>query len=137
MDCMMMDCLTQWATILSPIIGVFAIVVAFIVARESSKDAEKQVKAIYNLLDVFVAANNPNIENARLKYLGQLADIDSQIKKVKDLLDIRRNPFRDDEIELQEKAERRRLLNQLVDKRKEIERNLSLIEDYFKKTCSE
>ena len=134
---MMMDCLTQWATILSPIIGVFAIVVAFIVARESSKDAEKQVKAIYNLLDVFVAANNPNIENARLKYLGQLADMDSQIKKVKDLLDIRRNPFRDDEIELQEKAERRRLLNQLVDKRKEIERNLSLIEDYFKKTCSE
>lgn len=133
----MIDCLTQWATILSPIIGVFAIVVAFIVARESSKDAEKQVKAIYNLLDVFVAANNPNIENARLKYLGQLADIDSQIKKVKDLLDIRRNPFRDDEIELQEKAERRRLLNQLVDKRKEIERNLSLIEDYFKKTCSE
>lgn len=132
-----MDCLTQWATILSPIIGVFAIVVAFIVARESSKDAEKQVKAIYNLLDVFVAANNPNIENARLKYLGQLADMDSQIKKVKDLLDIRRNPFRDDEIELQEKAERRRLLNQLVDKRKEIERNLSLIEDYFKKTCSE
>ena len=132
-----MDCLTQWATILSPIIGVFAIVVAFIVARESSKDAEKQVKAIYNLLDVFVAANNPNIETARLKYLGQLADIDSQIKKVKDLLDIRRNPFRDDEIELQEKAERRRLLNQLVDKRKEIERNLSLIEDYFKKTCSE
>lgn len=134
---MMMDCLTQWATILSPIIGVFAIVVAFIVARDSSKDAEKQVKAIYNLLDVFVAANNPNIENARLKYLGQLADIDSQIKKVKDLLDIRRNPFRDDEIELQEKAEQRRLLNQLVDKRKEIERNLSLIEDYFKKTCSE
>lgn len=133
----MIDCLTQWATILSPIIGVFAIVVAFIVARESSKDAEKQVKAIYNLLDVFVAANNPNIENARLKYLGQLADIDSQIKKVKDLLDIRRNPFRDDEIELQEKAEQRRLLNQLVDKRKEIERNLSLIEDYFKKTCSE
>lgn len=132
----MIDCLTQWATILSPIIGVFAIVVAFIVARESSKDAEKQVKAIYNLLDVFVAANNPNIENARLKYLGQLADIDSQIKKVKDLLDIRRNPFRDDEIELQEKAERRRLLNQLVDKRNEIERNLSLIEDYFKKTCS-
>ena len=59
------------------------------------------------------------------------------IEKVKDLLDIRRNPFRDDEIELQEKAEQRRLLNQLVDKRKEIERNLSLIEDYFKKTCSE
>lgn len=137
MDFMMIDSLTQWATILSPIIGVFAIVVAFIVARESSKDAEKQVKAIYNLLDVFVAANNPNIENARLKYLGQLADIDSQIKKVKDLLDTRRNPFRDDEIELQEKAEQRRLLNQLVDKRKEIERNLSLIEDYFKKTCSE
>lgn len=129
---MMMDCLTQWATILSPITGVVAIVVALIVARDSSKDAEKQVKAIYNLLDVFVAANNPNIEAARLKYLERLADIDSQISKVKESLKIR-NPFRDDEIELQEKSEQRRTLNQLVDKRKEVERNLSLIEDYIEK----
>lgn len=129
---MMMDCLTQWATILSPITGVVAIVVALIVARDSSKDAEKQVKAIYNLLDVFVAANNPNIEDARLKYLERLADIDSQISKVKESLKIR-NPFRDDEIELQEKSEQRRTLNQLVDKRKEVERNLSLIEDYIEK----
>lgn len=128
----MMDCLTQWATILSPIIGVVAIVVALFTARDSSKDAEKQVKAIYNLLDVFVAANNPNIEAARLKYLERLADIDSQISKVKESLKIR-NPFRDDEIELQEKSEQRRTLNQLVDKRKEVERNLSLIEDYIEK----
>ena len=128
----MMDCLTQWATILSPIIGVVAIVVALFTARDSSKDAEKQVKAIYSLLDVFVAANNPNIEAARLKYLERLADIDSQISKVKESLNIR-NPFRDEEIELQEKAEQRRMLNQLVDKRKEVERNLSLIEDYIEK----
>lgn len=132
---MMMDCLTQWATILSPITGVVAIVVALIVARDSSKDAEKQVKAIYNLLDVFVAANNPNIEDARLKYVEQLANIDGQIRKVEKSLETR-NPFRDDNIELQEKAEQRRVLNQLVGKRKEIERNISLIEDYFKKTCS-
>ncbi len=128
----MMDCLTQWATILSPIIGVVAIVVALFTARDSSKDAEKQVKAIYSLLDVFVAANNPNIEAARLKYLERLADIDSQISKVKESLKIR-NPFRDNEIELQEKSEQRRTLNQLVDKRKEVERNLSLIEDYIEK----
>lgn len=130
---MMMNCFTQWATILSPITGVVAIVVALIVARDSSKDAEKQVKAIYNLLDVFVAANNPNIEDARLKYLEQLADIDGRIRRVKESTEIVRNPFRDDEIELQEKAKLRIVLNQLKGKRKEIERNLSLIEDYINK----
>ena len=127
-----MECFTQWATILSPIIGVAAIVVAFIVARDSSKDAEKQVKAIYDLLDVFVAANNPNIEEARLKFQEQLANIDSKIRTVKKLLE-KRNPFRDDEVELQEKSEQQRTLNQLMDKRKEIELNFSLIEDYIEK----
>lgn len=110
-----------------------AIVVALIVARDSSKDTVKQVKAIYNLLDVFVAANNPNIEDARLNYLEQLTDIDGRIRRVKESTEIVRNPFRDDEIELHEKAKLRIVLNQLKGKRKEIERNLSLIEDYINK----
>lgn len=37
----MLDSLTQWATLLSPIISVIAIIVALRVARSSSKDAQE------------------------------------------------------------------------------------------------
>ena len=50
----MLDSLTQWATLLSPIISVIAIIVALRVARSSSKE---QIKAIRHLLDMFIAAN--------------------------------------------------------------------------------
>ena len=40
----MLDSLTQWATLLSPIISVIAIIVALRVARSSSKDAQEQIK---------------------------------------------------------------------------------------------
>lgn len=53
----MLDSLTQWATLLSPIISVIAIIVALRVARSSSKDAQEQIKAIRHLLDMFIAAN--------------------------------------------------------------------------------
>ena len=51
----MLDSLTQWATLLSPIISVIAIIVALRVARSSSKDAQEQIKAIRHLLDMFIA----------------------------------------------------------------------------------
>ena len=54
----MRENLVQWATLLSPIISVIAIIVALHIARTSSKEAQKQIAAIRNLLDVFVAANN-------------------------------------------------------------------------------
>ena len=44
-----------WATVLSPIVGVIAIIVALIIAHGSSKDTYKQIKGIYNLLDVYIA----------------------------------------------------------------------------------
>ena len=53
----MLDSLTQWATLLSPIISVIAIIVALRVARSSSKDAQEQIKAIRHLLDMVIAAN--------------------------------------------------------------------------------
>ena len=93
----MINNLVQWATLLSPIISVIAIIVALHVARSSSKDAQKQIAAIRHLLDVFVAANNLDIVEAQRKY--------------------------------QQKAH----LDQLLAKRREIEVNLSLIQDYVKK----
>ena len=56
-----------WATVLSPIVGVVAIIVALIIARRSSKETKKQIEAVYNLLDVFVAAQNPTMLEAKRK----------------------------------------------------------------------
>lgn len=132
-----MDSLTQWATLLSPMISVIAIIVALIVALSSSKDAQKQIKAIRNLLDVFVAASNLDIVEAQRKYQRQLAELDQQIEGAQMEVDTV-YPFVggariDHIIAAQEKAEQKAHLNQLLTKRKEIEINLSLIQDYIKK----
>ena len=129
--------LTEWATLLSPIISVVAIIVALIVARSSSKDAQQQIKAIRLLLDVFVAANNLDIVEAQRKYQRQLAELDNQIEKTQMEVDIV-NPFRygariEQIVAVQEKEKQKAYLNQLLAKRKEIEVNLSLIQKYIKK----
>lgn len=133
----MLDSLTQWATLLSPIISVIAIIIALNVARSSSKDAQQQINAIRHLLDVFVAANNLNIVEAQRKYKRQLAELDSQIEDAQMDVDTV-YPFVggariDHIIAAQEKAEQKAHLNQLLAKRKEIEVNLSLIQDYIQK----
>ena len=126
-----------WATLLSPIISVIAIIVALFVARSSSKDAREQIKSIRNLLDVFVAANNLNIVEAQRKYQQQLRELDNMIDDAQMEVDIV-NPFVggviiDRIMEDQEKKEHRDRLNQLLAKRKEVKINLSLIQDYINK----
>lgn len=132
-----MECWIQWATLASPIISVVAIIVALCVARSSSKDAQKQITAIHNLLDVFVAANNLDIVEAQRKYQRQLAELDRQIEDAQFDVDTV-YPFVGgaliDKIEAaQEKQGQINRLNSLLAKRKEIETNLSLIDDYIKK----
>lgn len=132
-----MECWIQWATLASPIISVVAIIVALCVARSSSKDAQKQIIAIHNLLDVFVAANNLDIVEAQRKYQRQLAELDRQIEDAQFDVDTV-YPFVGgsliDKIEAaQEKQGQINRLNGLLAKRKEIETNLSLIDDYIKK----
>ena len=132
-----MECWIQWATLASPIISVVAIIVALCVARSSSKDAQKQITAIHNLLDVFVAANNLDIVEAQRKYQRQLAELDRQIEDAQFDVDTV-YPFVGgsliDKIEAsKEKQGQINRLNGLLAKRKEIETNLSLIDDYIKK----
>ena len=132
-----MDTLTQWATLLSPIISVIAIIVALIVARSSSKDAQEQINAIRNLLDVFVAANNLDIIEAQRKYQRQLIELDQQITEAKTTVETV-SPFvsavRIERVHAaQEKIKQIEYLNKLLAKRKEIEVNLSLIQNYIKK----
>ena len=132
----MIDNLVQWATLLSPIISVIAIIVALHVARSSSKDAQKQIAAIRHLLDVFVAANNLDIVEAQRKYQQQLVELDKEIEDARMEVDIV-YPFVggariDHIIAAQEKAKQKAHLDQLLAKRREIEVNLSLIQDYVK-----
>ena len=127
-----------WATQLSPIISGIAIIVALIVARSSSKDAKEQIKAIRHLLDVFVAANNLDIVEAQRKYQQQLVALNSQIEDAQMAVDIV-NPFsggaRIDRImNAQEKSQQIEHLNRLLTKRKEMEINLTLIQDYINKS---
>ncbi|MBD5284548.1 MAG: hypothetical protein HDS31_08135 [Bacteroides sp.] len=131
---------TVWATFLSPVISAIAIVVALFVARSSSKDAREQIKSIRNLLDVFVAANNLNIVEAQRKYQQQLRELDNLIEEAQMEVDTV-SPFtggaRIEQIqETQQKTEQIDYLNQLIFKRKEIEINLSLIQDYVNKATT-
>ena len=116
----MIDNLVQWATLLSPIISVIAIIVALHVARSSSKDAQKQIAAIRHLLDVFVAANNLDIVEAQRKYQQQLVELDKEIEDAQMEVDIV-YPFVggariDHIIAAQEKAEQKAHLDQLLAK---------------------
>lgn len=133
----MINNLVQWATLLSPIISVIAIIVALHVARSSSKDAQKQIAAIRHLLDVFVAANNLDIVEAQRKYQQQLAELDKEIEDAQMEVDTVYHFVGgvriDHIIAAQEKAEQKAHLDQLLAKRREIEVNLSLIQDYVKK----
>ena len=89
------------------------------------------------MLDVFVAANNLDIVEAQRKYQQQLVELDKEIEDAQMEIDMV-SPFIggariDHIIAAQEKAEQKAHLDQLLAKRREIEVNLSLIQDYVKK----
>lgn len=137
----MINGLTQWATLLSPIISVIAIIVALRVARCSSKEAQEQIKAIRHLFDVFVAANNLDIVDAQRKYQQQLINLEPKIEEAKFAVESAHSPFIGgsliEQIHDHEKyLNRKEYLNQLLVKRKEIEVNLSLIQDYIHKATN-
>ena len=88
------------------------------------------------MLDVFVAANNLDIVEAQRKYQQQLVELDKEIEDAQMEVDTV-YPFVggariDHIIVAQEKAEQKAHLDQLLAKRREIEVNLSLIQDYVK-----
>ncbi len=136
----MSETISFWATLLSPIAGVIAIIVALIIANRSSRDAEKQVTAIHNLLDVFVAAQNPNMVEAMQHYKQQLARLDEQIGAVKEDLEtvdpfFGRGPKIEDIEYMAEKEEQKQHLNDLQKQRDKIEMQLNLILSYLTKVA--
>lgn len=133
-----MNTVLFWATVLSPIVGVIAIIVALIVARSSTREIKRQVDATYNLLDVFVAAQNPTMLEAKKQYEQQLAQLDQQIEAAKDDIETIRHPFgfvnRLEAAEAAEKQLKRiQYLEGLINQRKEVEEKVSLIQSYIQK----
>lgn len=126
------------ATILSPIVGVIAIIVALIIARRSSNETKRQIDAVYNLLDVFVASQNPTMLEAKRKYEQQVEQINQQIQQLEE--DIRcfspffgRGPRVNDFDEFSKKEKQCEQLERLESNRNEIQGYLDLINAYLKK----
>ena len=128
-----------WATILSPIVGVLAIIVALIIAHQSSKDTQQQISGIYELLDVFVAAQNPQMIETKYQYEQQLAQLNLQIRDAEEDLQTVHYPFygrgsRIDDIEADmENQKRREYLQSLLSAKKEFENKLDPINVYLSK----
>ena len=135
-----METIQFWTTVSSPLVGVVAIIVAFIISHHSTKKAQQQINAVYNLLDVFVAAQTPTMIEAKQKYENQLSKLDSLIEEQKEDIQIIRNPFLgqgpliDIVEESYRKKEQYEQLAALEDKRKEIQGQLSLIQSFFDRT---
>lgn len=134
-----MNAVLFWATVLSPIVGVIAIIVALIVARSSTKEIKRQVDATYNLLDVFMAAQNPTMLEAKKQYKQQLAQLELQIEAAKVDVETTHLPFyvvnRLEAVEAAEdQLKRIQYLEELINQRKEVDEKLSLIQSYLDKT---
>ena len=129
------------ATVLSPIVGVIAIIVALIIAHGSSKDTNKQIKGIYNLLDVYIASQNPIMIELKRNYEMQLEELNSQIRNAEDDLNTVHYSFYgrgariDDIMADEEDAKRREKLNNLLNAKKEIEIRLNSINLYLQKVA--
>lgn len=132
-----MEYYIQVATIISPIISVIAIIVALYIAKKSSKEAQLQITAIHDLLDVFIATNNLDIVEAQREYIRQLSNLDKQIESVQEDLDtirfISNGVSLDSITAYQEKTDLRTHLGELLKKRENIVLNLDLIDNYIRK----
>lgn len=133
-----MNSVLSWATVLSPIVGVVAIIVALIIAHRSSKETKQQIDAVYKLLDVFVAAQNPTMMEAKKKYELQLAELDKQIHGLEEEIQtfsqfFGRGALVEDMDELFKKDKQCKQLEVLESKRKELEEQLGLIQSYIDK----
>lgn len=115
--------------ILTLIVSVIAVVVSLCISRKSSQDAQKQINAIHELLDVFVAVQNLNIFETQQKYKKQLEEVDREIEQINNVLPERNFFDINSHIHAQRQKEK-----ELLAKRKKLEHNLSSIDNYIKKT---
>lgn len=75
-----MDQMLIGATIASPAVGVIAIIVALFISRSASKRADKQIKEIHHMQEVFIATQTPVMIESKRQYEEQIAELDEKIK---------------------------------------------------------
>ena len=121
----MSDCIA----ILTLIVSVIAVVVALWISRKSSKDAQQQIGKIQELLDVFVAVQNLNVSEVQKKYESELQQVEKELKGLDDISYGIKSFNISSHMHLKQQKEK-----ELLAKRKEIENNLSLIQNYINKT---
>lgn len=138
------------ATIASPIIGAIAIVVALWVSHRSSRDAQKQIDAIrqstkkqldamQEQMEIFMASQAPNMVESLDQYEQQLEELNEQIEEAEEEYNVV-NPFygrggaRIDDIDYEyKKKEQKQALDGLKKQRKAIETQIKLIKSFLKK----
>lgn len=138
------------ATMASPIIGVAAIIVALWISHRSSRDAQKQIDAIRqstkkqldamrDQMDVFMASQAPDMVKALGQYEQQLAELDEQIEDAEEEYNIV-NPFyglggaRIDDLEYEQKKKgQAQNIAELKQKRKAIKKQIDLINSFLHK----
>jgi len=134
-----MNLVMFWATVLSPVIGAIAIGVALYISHKSSKDVQKQIDAVYNLLDVFVATQNPSMIEAKQKYEQQLSLVKQKIRIAKENLVMAHSPFmgrgpKIEDIETNYEVSQKQLeLESLLEEQKELENKITVIQSYLDK----
>lgn len=135
-----MNSILFWVSIASPVIGCLAIIVALIISRISSKENKSQIKAIYDLLDVFVAAQNPSMIETLRKYEQELNLLEEQIAEAKMDLETDHYPFLcqgSPAIQIIEASEetnqRKKHLHKLLTQRKDLVAKKKIIQSYFDK----
>ena len=137
----MTDQIMFWATVLSPIVGVVAIIVALIIAHGSSKDVQSQIKAIRDQIDVFIAAQNPNMLVSKHQYEQQLKQLNLQIHDAENDVNTVYYPFygrgfKMDDLQADlDKQKRKEKLNCLLKEREEVESRLESINEYLSKAA--
>ena len=144
------ELLAHIATIASPIIGALAIVVALWISHRSSRDAQKQIDAIrqstkkqleamQEQMEIFMASQAPNMVESLGQYEQQLAELNEQIEEAEEEYNVV-NPFygwggaRIDDIDYEyKKKEQKQALDGLKKQRKAIETQIKLIKSFLKK----
>ena len=132
----MTETIQFWATVASPIVGVIAIIVALIISHSTSKKIQKQVDAVYDLMSVFVASQNPTMLEAKKHYEQQMMEIDGKIKLLEEMPAMS-NPFQGNRLDelkgVYAKNARTEEIECLKLERKEVEDKLNLILSYLNK----
>lgn len=123
------DLAIKIATIASPIVGVIAIIVALCIARSSAKHAQRQI-------DVFMAAQAPDMLVALEKYEKLLEGLKADIAKKEQMLNIV-NPFFGkgtpiEDVEYREKRKKQIAeLEDLKNQQKKTETQIQLIKSFL------